>query len=72
MIFDKEIKWFCVQIDVSQIPRAESLYFEISTKSISFKVNNYPLNLMGKIEVMTEEQSWTHLRKTSILQIIKG
>ena len=54
------------QIDVSQIPTAETIFFEKSTKSISFKVSNYPLNLIAKLEVMSLDGSWNHLRTVSL------
>ena len=49
------------QIDTSQIPTAESIFFEKSTKSTSFRVDNYPLNLIAKLEVMNPDGSWQHL-----------
>jgi len=54
------------QIDVSQIPSAETIFFEKSTKSTSFKVSNYPLNLIAKLEVMSLDGSWKHLRSVSL------
>ena len=54
------------QIDVSQIPTAESIFFEKSTKSTSFKVSNYPLNLIAKLEVMSMDGGWQHLRSVSL------
>ena len=54
------------QIDVSQIPTPESIFFEKSSKTTSFKVSTYPLNLMAKLEVMRTDGSWTHLRSVSL------
>ena len=54
------------QIDTSQIPTAESIFFEKSTKSTSFRVDNYPLNLIAKLEVMYPDGSWQHLVTESL------
>ena len=55
-------------IDVSRIPTPESIFFEKSTKTTSFKVSNYPLNLIAKLEVMNLDGSWQHLRTVSLKQ----
>ena len=54
------------EIDVSQIPTAESIFFEKSTKSVSFKVANYPLQLIAKLEMMSSDGAWQHLRTVSL------
>lgn len=57
---------FTTQIDVSQIPSAETVYFEKSTRSTSFKVDNYPLYLMAKIEMQNVDGSWSHYNSVSL------
>merc|ERR1719242_1347990 len=56
------------QIDTSQIPTAESIFFEKSTKSTSFRVANYPLNLIAKLEIMNPDGSSQHLVTESLLK----
>jgi echinoid protein len=59
------------QIDVSHIPSPDSVYYEKSTRSVSFKVGaNYPLSLLAKIEAMMSqaEGSWVHLRSVPLKQ----
>ena len=56
------------QIDTSQIPTPESIFFEKSTKSTSFRVDNYPLNLIAKLEIMNPDGSWQHLVTESLLK----
>jgi hypothetical protein len=58
------------QIDVSHIPGPDSVYYEKSTRSVSFKLSsNYPLGLLAKIEVMSQmDGSWVHLRNVALKQ----
>ena len=57
---------FTTQIDVSQIPGPESIFFEKMTKTISFKVSNYPLHLAARLEVQASDGSWQYLRSLSL------
>ena len=54
------------KIDESQIPTPESIFFEKSTKTTSFKVGNYPLALIAKLEVMSPDGAWQHLRTVQL------
>ena len=63
--WSKEVA-FTTKIDVSQIPKPESIFFEKSTKTTSFKVEYYPLNLIAKLELMSPDGSWHHLRTVSL------
>ena len=58
------------QIDVSHIPSPDSVYYEKSTRSVSFKVGaNYPLSLLAKLEAMSQaDGSWVHLRSVALKQ----
>jgi len=45
-------------VDVNEIPVPENLFYETSTKSVSFNVVNYPLGLFAKIELQNNDGSY--------------
>ena len=45
-------------VDVNKIPVPEHLFYETSTKSVSFNVVNYPLSLVAKIELQNSDGSF--------------
>ena len=53
-------------IDAAKIPSVNSLIYDNSTNTVSFKVSNYPLNLKARIEVMVFNNSWQLIRTVSL------
>ena len=45
-------------VDVTKIPVPENLFYETSTKLVSFNVVNYPLSLVAKIELQNSDGSF--------------
>ena len=45
-------------VDVSKIPKPKHVYYDTSTKSVSFNVVNHPLGLVAKIELENNDGRW--------------
>jgi len=45
-------------VDVAKIPRAEHVFYETSSKTVSFNVVNYPLGLVAKIELENPDTTY--------------